>query len=216
MTLLLNNTRIGLEEIQRQAFLVIFENANNAIAQIESEMAVSDQEFANRTGRPYVPVEIERISNENFHEGHRPSLIKASIERYPNVSVWALRATPSAESGDFDQISVFNTLLYVEIMVKAEGDQGEEVVNHRVQRTMEAVNAVLMANQTLNGAVSGFSADPTVNLTDVFTRKERTSYGPEWLWQGARLEYAVRKEAGIPAASTGSFFRSVDYDIDQA
>jgi hypothetical protein len=112
-------------------------------------------------------------------------------------------------SDQYDQIDVYRDNLFVEIMVKATQDEGEEIVNRRVQRTAEAVNICILRNETLNGIVAGFDTAPTLRLSDVFTRKERTAYGPEWFWQGARLEYAVRKEATHPSLSPGSIFGNV-------
>lgn len=206
----------GLEQIQRQAFYVLFENLNSTIDEIATAMDQSDQEFAVRTGRPYEQIIIENIDNQNFYEGHRPSLIKAPVERYPNVSIWGVRAVPTPESALLDQISSYSDLLYVEIMANSPKDEGE--ANKRLLRTVEAANVCIMRDTTLQGAVFGLNTDPSLNVSDVFTRRERTSYGPEWYWQGARIEYAVRKEAAMPSTSPGSIFRAAPpagLDIDQ-
>ena len=99
-------------------------------------------------------------------------------------------------------------------MVKSES--GESEVDRRAMRLVEAAHIALMRNPTLEGVVAGFDTAVNVNMGDVFTRKQRTSYGPEWYWKGGRLEYAVRKESAHPV-STGPIFPSVPvYDIDQA
>jgi hypothetical protein len=198
---------LGLENIQRAAFLVFFEQLNGAISQIASFMDDRDQEFATRTGRDYVPTVVEPVDSNNFYEGHRPSLIDAPVTLYPNFSVWSVRATPTPESADFDQSFVSRTLLYIECMVKSNLDEGE--VNRRLLRTVEATHLCVMSNPTLGGVVIGADSDPSVTISEVFTRKERTAYGPHWFWQGARLEYAVRKESAMPSFSTsGSIFRT--------
>lgn len=204
---------LGLEQIQRATLVVLMDGLNNALDQVNTWMASSDSAMATRFGVPYAPTTIEHIEIANFYEGHRPSLIKAPIDKYPNCSTWAVRATPTADSASNDQLGIFRDLIYVEVMVKSADN--EEEVNRRMQRTVEAVNICVMNNQSLNGVVHGLDTDPTVNISDVFTRKERTSYGPEWFWQGARLEYAVRKEAVYPSSSPGSFFRTSDFSIDQ-
>ena len=33
--------------------------------------------------------------------------------------------------------------------------------------------------------------------------------GTEWFWQGARLEYVVRKDAVLPQSASGSNFRAL-------
>ena len=47
-------------------------------------MQVSDEEFATATGRSSELTVLERVDPNNFHEGHRPSLISAPIDAYPN------------------------------------------------------------------------------------------------------------------------------------
>ena len=202
----------GLELVQREAFFVLFDALNVAIGEIEEVMQISDEDFAIRTGREYIPTTVERIAPEHFYEGHRPSLIKAPVDNYPNCAVWSVRATPTAESDSLDQLSSYRDLMYVEVMVKS--IVSEEEVNRRILRTIESVNICIMRNPTLNGSVSGLITDPTLDVSDVFTRKERTGYGAEWFWQGARLEYAVRKEAVIPS-SPGSVFRAAQTDYSR-
>lgn len=203
---------IGLEEVQRAAYFQLFENLNEAVTEIETTWAVSDEDFATRTGTDYVPTTLEPIDPANFYEGHRPSLIRAPIENYPNVSVSATRATPGINTDMFDHQDLYRNVIWVEIMVKA---SNEEEVNRRIMRTADAANSVMLSDPTLGGTIHGFDASPSLIISDVFTRKERSAYGAEWLWQGARLEYAVRKEAVRPSTSTGSFFRAAGYDIDQ-
>lgn len=215
MTTLVNTPILGLEFIQRGAVLLLAKNLNPTIEEIAATMDISDQEFATAMGRTYVPTVVEPIEMENFYEGHRPSLIEAPIEKYPNVAAWTVEAVPSAESAELDHQSSYINMLYVEVMVKSEVD--EEEVNRRVARTAESVHACILRDPTFGGILQGLDGDPTVRLADVFVRRERTSYGDRWFWQGARLEYAVRKEAVLPSSSTGSIFRSgpPQYEIDQ-
>jgi len=197
---------LALEAIQREAFRVFFDQLNGAIDQIADFMAPRDEALAAHVGSEYVPTVIEHVAPENFYEGHRPSLISAPVTAYPNLAVWAVRSVPAPESAQLDQISVSRTLLYVECMVKSAADEGE--VNRRILRTVEAVNLCVMSNPTLNGIVNAADSEPSVTISEVFTRKETTAYGPHWFWQGARLEYAVRKEAALPSSSSGSIFRT--------
>jgi hypothetical protein len=213
MTLLVDQATTGLEEIQREAFYVVLDHINDAIGEVEAYWGPRDEALAVRMGVDYEPTLLERVVSENFHEGHRPSLIKAPITAYPNVSVMCFRATPHGESASHDHMDIYRDTLWIEIMVKSE--VSEEECNRRAHRMATAVNLCVMANTTLNGIVSGLDATPSANITDLFTRKERSAYGPEWFWQGARLEYAVRKEAAHGSPSSGSFFRAPQYAIDQ-
>jgi len=82
---------IGLEQIQRQAFFVLFDGLNDAISQIQAIMDDSDQEFATRTGRTYTELEIEQIADSEFYEGHRPSLITSPVENIRTAQFGALQ-----------------------------------------------------------------------------------------------------------------------------
>lgn len=189
---------LGLEAIQRAAFLILFDSLNGAIEQINDFMAVSDEDLDLHLGRPYTATAVELVAPENFYEGHRPSLIDAAIGKYPNCSVWAVRTAPAPESSALDQMSISSTLLYVELMAKSAPEEGEGIVNRRLLRTVEAVNLCVASNPTLRGLVNGRESDPTISISEVFTRKELTAYGPHWFWQGARVEFVVRKEAVLP------------------
>jgi hypothetical protein len=59
-----------------------------------------------------------------------------------------------------------------------------------------------------------FDDDVSPSMSDLFTRKEKTTYGDLWFWQGARLEYVVRKDAirYLPSGSSSAqneFFKSL-------
>lgn len=210
---ILGSPTVGIEQLQRALFFTIFDKLNNALSQVEAFMAISDQEVAERTQRQFFPTALEHVTPENFYEGHRPSLIKAPIERYPNVSVIGTRAAPSPDNAALDQMTSYTHSLVVEAMVKSE--VSEEEVSRRVNRTLEAINLCVFGDQSLQGTVTGLDNAPTLMISDVFTRKERTSYGPHWFWQGARISYAVRKESVVTTAPAGSFFRN-GLAIDQA
>lgn len=217
----------GLEQIQRAAFFVLFDTVNNALPLVEAAWAASDQSFSQRTGRVHVPTTLERVENANFHEGLNPSLIQSPADKFPNVSVLAYRATPGPGSDLYDHQEVYRVTLVIETMVRSSEKEGTDMCNRRAHRMVQAIHTCMMANKNLGGIVSGFDGTPTTNVTEMFTRKDRggssssrgarTSYGPEWFWQGGRLEYAVRKEATMP--SHGSNFRNAPtYDglsVDQ-
>lgn len=204
---------IGLEQIQREAFYVLFQNLNNSITQVQAAMVDSDEEFATKTGRDYVELEIEPIADSEFYEGHRPSLITSPVENYPNCSVWCASAQMSDTSEYMDHTDIFINELLVEVMVKAAPDEDESIVNRRAIRTAEAAHFCLMNDQTLGGVVTAFADLPTVNLSEVFKRQDSTGYGQEYYWQAARLDYTILKEANKPSNLT----LNLDYpSIDQA
>lgn len=205
---------LGLEMIQRAALKIFFDQLNGALTQVSDYMGASDQDLAAHMGLPYTPLAVEPVLPENFYEGHRPSLIDAPIENYPNLSVWSARVSADAESALMDQMTITNTSLVIEVMCKAAPEEGEGVVNKRLLRTIEAVCLCVISNPTLRGLVNGNDSEPTVDVSEVFTRKERTAYGPHWYWQGSRIEFLVRKESAPPSSHVGAsnFLRTLHAD----
>lgn len=217
MPSLINSPTLGLERIAREALIVLLETVNDAIEEQQSYWDTLDEELATARGIDYVPLTIEPIESQNFYLGHQPSLLNASVDKYPNISVMADHA--GAGGDDYDQGEIYSDRLWVEIMVKS-ATANEEEVNSRIQRTMDAVNICMLSNPTLRGTIHGYEGPPTADIGEVFTRKERTAYGEEFVWQGARLEYMVRKEAQMPLGETAhaasrSPSNLAGYDIDQ-
>jgi hypothetical protein len=221
---------LGLERIQREAFLVLFNNLNQELQILESAWTTLDNQLAVETGRDFDPIALESVEDFNFHMGHRPSLIEAPIQRYPNVSVMAYQVRP-VSANPIDQMAMNLDRLFIEIMVKSpqfatsteEATAGqieaERIVNARVQRTTDAVNNVIQSNRTLNGTVQEIIGTPSVIISDVFPRAEKTSYGQPWLWQGSRLEYEVSKLSHLDenaATLVSGFVKREGLNIDQA
>lgn len=190
---------IGLEQIARGAYRVLHFGLNAELAQIESEMASADEDMASMRGVQYVPVSLEPVERENFHLGHVPSLIvddsgwMPPLGWYPAVSVMAYRAQPSAGNAGWDQASSYVNALYVEALVKASQEEGEEVCDLRIWRTIEAINRVLMRDRSLGGVVQEVG-EPTAIVSEVFTRPQSDENSEiTWFWQAGRVEYGVDK-----------------------
>lgn len=174
---------IGMEIIGKQTLAILREELNDEIDAQQARWNVLDNAF----GIPLITV--ERIKGDHFYHGHRPSLIDAPVENYPNVSVLAYKASPAVSLFDHENRS--NVTMYVEIMCKSDEDEGE--VNSRITRTADAAHIVLMRNPTLKGLVAGIQENADIVLTDVFARPETRGHGTKFIWQGARLEYVVEK-----------------------
>lgn len=207
----------GMERVEREALIVLLETVNDALPAQIALWEELDQHLADMRGIDYEPTNLEPIPAEHFHQGYKPSLINADIEEYPNIAVICDDAGPSGGREETDQIDNYGLRLIVEVMVKADD---EELCNRRIKRTADAVNICMMSNPTLRGTIHGFESTPSINLSEVFLRKEETSYGPEWCWQGARIEYTVRKESQIPSGdfafiASNSPSDPAGYDIDQ-
>lgn len=222
MSTLLATPVVGLEEIQRAAFYVFFESFNTILSEVKAYWDPRDVQFDAVTGRETSPTTLEPIPNDNFHEGHKPSLVLGVPSNYPNLAVFATRASPSSENRSFDQITSWSDSVLVEIMVKA---LDEDTVNRRVQRTVEAAVLSLTMNPTLGGAVTGLEDAPIVNISDVFavTTNDQVpsggDYGQRFVWQGASMQWNVTKDSA-PSGPDGDIFQkasTTDYSqfIDQ-
>ncbi len=189
---------VGLELIERQAAVILFENLNAEIDRIQPLWDDRDKEWQRLTGNGPDQVNVEHIEEQNFYYGHRPSLIEAPPkENYPNISVMCHRGNPPG-ADKIDQGQDFKVELDIEIMVKADDQEAEAVVNRRCKRTIEAVNQVLTRNSRLNGLSLGFDDDPIVIQTDVFKRAEESGAGPDWYWQASRIRYTLTRHSNLP------------------
>lgn len=196
---------IGLEEISVAASLLLIARLNDAIADVEDEMDPTDELLDNARGRQHVPVEIERVDvTKNLHVGSSPSMIVGEdgwmppLNTWPAVSVMAYRALPSGGGADFDHAAIYVDSLFAETVVKAGPEAGpperrSEVCNKRIWRTLEAVNRVLMGDQSLGGIVNGLES-PTAVISEAFERPE-DDLGSDttWYWQAGRVDYVISK-----------------------
>ncbi len=220
----------AIEQVQRGALLLLHETLNDMLVEMQPKWQASDMEFATMMGWDYEEIILEPVENENFYEGYRTSLLEAPRYKYPNVACMCGQAGPGPGTELYDHQEIYRLPLVVEVMVKASPDEGETVCNKRAERMADAALMCMTRDPTLGGVVSGWITAPTVRLTELTSRKDRegtgksqrASYGSTWYWQGARLEFAVRKEASWSrSTSTGAIepFRTASYeglDFDQA
>jgi hypothetical protein len=194
-------TEIDLEGLQDQMCRIMIEELNDEIAEIDAAREQADQDLYEVLGLTVtLPITCEPVVL--FHPGHRPSLIQAPKEMYPNLSVMAYRDV-TRQSND-DDGSWHDTTVSIETMVKAialpegekftrENQAAEELVNRRVQRTAKAIHNVSLRDRTLGGFLVGthLGDTPNRNIGDVFVRRDKDGTGDRWLWQGARLDYSI-------------------------
>ncbi len=189
-------TDAGLELIGRQIALVLVHQLNEEIAVQESAWQSLDEEFYSLTGiTNSQPITLERVPATHIYIGHIPTLIDAPPARYPNVSILPFSSRANGKS--IDLYHGTSVTVQIDVMCKAgpypdsdaSPSPGEEFVNKRTQRTVEAVAAVMTRNQNLEGLTTELSGPPSIELSDVFGKHLHRDKGPRYWWQGGRLEY---------------------------
>jgi hypothetical protein len=194
---------LGMERFAREVLVLLAANLDTELDTQDAKWNTLDEELAIALGKEYIACASDKVLGENYVMGHKPSLIEAPIEKYPNIAVMSYESFPSSDQGD--QYFGVTTSLFVETMVidgpYKEGlpgqfsEFGEDLVNRKVQRMTEAINAIVAANRTLGGVAFEIGTPPRVRISDCFRRKENTGSGADYYWQMARLEYTINKIA---------------------
>jgi hypothetical protein len=191
------SSSISTEAIQRRALTILNSELNSKIDSLSAAWTAADDQFYADLGRTSPGFTVEHIDANNMYAGTVPSLINAPVERYPNLCTIAYIADPKRSNDDWGDN--YTIALNVEVMVKSDnfGDDlshlGEEQVNSRIQKTLEAVHEVIMDHRSLNNLVEGISAAPRQTIGEVFIRRVENSRGDRWMWQGGVLAYSVDK-----------------------
>ena len=183
---------IGFEQVARAAFLTLLQNLNTAIYAQTSVWAQADVSFYSALSRGYDPIILEEIPKEKFYFGFTPSLLNGSIDSFPNISVYPIRAVSVQPLLDYDQPNVDEKDISFAVETLLRSTVNEDEVTKRMTRTSNAIHAVLMGNATLGGIVDNLNF-VSVLPADVEIVKKGISSGEDWFWQGSRLEYRVRK-----------------------
>lgn len=199
MSLLLGH-EIGMERVTREVIVLLTNNLGAALDTEDAKWVTLDQQLATLLHTDYVKCVSDKPSPENFHPGHRPSLIEAPIEGFPNVSAMAYQSLASSDIGD--QYEGSKITLFIEAMV-IDGPydpqttgfqvQGEDLVNRKVQRMAEAIHNVMISNRTLGGIVFEINDVPIVLVTECMRRREDLGHGADYFWQMVRFEYRINK-----------------------
>jgi len=192
------SSSFGLERLQREVLIALHASINPELEVQQAFWDPFDQEYAAIFNQRYDPLYIEPIPDENFLDGHRPSLIDAPAERFPNISVMAFNADPIGQGAGTDQSEEFNRQVYIEVMCKSSPAPSdvvgfEQEVNRRIQRTTDAVLKVFLGNRTLNRTAFPLGVTPTVSISEVFAGRLEKGVGERFLWQGGRIVMRSRK-----------------------
>lgn len=198
MSNLITARGFGLEEIERQVHIILYEQLNDQLDIQEQLWYEEDEDFASRIGSDLGKTFLEHIEPENFYSGHRPSLLKGNQDKFPNIAVMCYMAQ-SEDEDRVDQMQNWSVGIDIEVMVKSE--DSEEEVNRRMHRTLEAINQVMFANEDLNGYSIGFNSDPDVEMTNIFIQSEEVSHGENWYWCAAIMRYNITRRSKLPSGA---------------
>lgn len=193
MTDLITARGFGLEIIEREVHVILFDQLNDELDVQEELWYQEDEEFGEKVGIDLGKTFLEHVPPENFYSGHRPSLLKGGAENFPNVCVMCYAAVPI---DDIDQTQNWLVDIDIEVMVKSE--IGEADANRKIHRTVEAINQVMFRNDSINGYSIGYTGDPDVIITNIFYQNEEVSHGKEWWWMGARIGYNIIRHSKLP------------------
>lgn len=211
--------RIGAEDLQWLVFKTLFRDLNAAIEEEETRGHTIDDYFNQLTGRTYKRVKLDRIRPENFHSGHRPSLIEAPPSEWPAIAVMAFNSIGGGFAGT-DRSDENIITLSVEciahagpfdvnsngIVVTSDDKDPEEEVDRKIKRTTEAIHTVIARNRDLDGNFAPTDSPPNIVWGDVFIRDAEVGNGEfgRYYWQGVRLQYTYH---------SSSFFDILDQHV---
>lgn len=189
---------LGFEEVGRATLKILVESLNDEIEERTNKWDLDDLDLQSLLGG-IGQVDVQPVDLEDFHDGPHPSVLKRAPERFPAVSVMSYFSQPV--TSEIDQASGSSLKLAVEAfcvsgpVVEAALPQHETIVHRRILRTTEAINAVLMRERTLCGVVQpGITQGPRGGPgPQSFLRKEESGGGPDYIWQGSRLEYTLQR-----------------------
>lgn len=206
MSVLVGNTpllddAIGFEQVTRGALKLLIDNLNDEIADRQTRWAAADLEWQSWTGSSVGQTDVDEIPLDHFHEGAHQTIIQAPVSQFPMVSAMAYLIQPAAER--FDQFDTATIRLFVEAMVHAgpvaEGSDVtfETIVHRKIERTTEAIAAVIRRDPTLCGtAKPGIERLPRGGIgAQAWVRREEKGKEPRHMWQGSRLEYTIQRHS---------------------
>lgn len=195
---------IGFEPATRAMRLIMASKLNDEIdAQASrwehADLALQDLGFDAGVGQ----VEVEHVEKINIFEGPHTSYLFAPPEGFPTISLMAFytQATPGSSAGD--QYDTSQLTLAVETFVKAgpvpKGVElaYETIVHRRIQRTTEAVNAVMRRDPMLMGTVMPVPVPPRGGIDQVMWMRRDDKNTDRHMIQGSRLEYRAERAASF-------------------
>lgn len=187
----LNST--GTEELLDVVEEVLTRDINDALAQVYERNVERDEARAARRGVEYVALTYDDVPPDHFHTGNFPSLVLEEVPRdaYPYIVLTIEEYAPSPEDLLMDQINVFRENLVVHCLVKADPDEGSEIVFRRAIRMGEAVYLVLASEPSLRSALTAFS-NPQRGQHSIPWTAPHKGRGEDYWYQAVGTTYALR------------------------
>ena len=196
--------RVGAEDLQWLIFQSLFNELNAAIDEEETRGYTLDDAFNTLTGRTLRRVKLDRIRPENFHLGHRPSLIEAPPSEWPAVTVMAFNSTgagfPGTDRSDENVITVsIKCIAHAGpfeitgsgIVALSDDKDPEEEVDRKIKRPSEALHKAVARHRDLDGNFTPTENPPSIIWGDVFIKDVEIGQGVagRYYWQGVRMQY---------------------------
>jgi hypothetical protein len=212
----LGTTSVGLEMVQIAMLRQIKNRFQNELERQALEWDAIDKQVAQEFGHPYRKARLERI--KSWYPGTRLGILGMPWDTFPALAVMSDQATPSPESGAFDQSTrAYAPQLYVEALLRsdpfeqaepstdeqsAERVVQEGILDRRSKRTLEAIVQCIEADPTIGGIIPELPA-PQVGQTDAFVLpgQEPGDQSKKRVFSLVRIQYTLDIYASRPNAS---------------
>lgn len=191
---------IGFEQVSRATRILLVQHLNDEFLVQKQRWDPSDLAAQTFGLDPRVgQIDIPPIPRPNFHEGPHESFLEAPPEAFPNVSIMAYQATPTA-SQFADQVLSSDITLFVELIaISGPVPEGfdtdhETIVHRRIQRMTEAAFIVIERDRSLLGTVHNLHTPPRGGIAvPSWLRRSDGGNGPRYIWHGSRLQYTATR-----------------------
>lgn len=191
---------MGWEPIARATRLILARDLNDEIDSHSEKWSAADLQLQQMGFDPGVgQVDVDHVPDDHLHEGPHESFLSAPIEMFPNISVMAYLNRPSARQGYASMPTNDITLEVVTICAAGPIPDGletafETIVHRKIQRTSEAVIAVIQNDKTLLGTVLPQELPPSGGIgKQSWIRPRNGETGPMDIFHGSRLQYTLQR-----------------------
>ena len=191
---------LGAEEIVDEAFLVVRESLNDAIAAQKTRWDDMDKTRATRMGSVWSQLVVEEVPADNFHIGSIPSFVQTDdrVAHYPMVVVTPGRTIPDGEDARMDHYSVYQNAVSFHSFARANPEEGAEVAYRRAMRMAEAVHRVVHLERGLRQLVAGVSGPILVDRSEPWFFPAEDGHGEDWCWMAVMHQYQVKNYSHMP------------------